>query len=211
MSIFSFLKRKPGPAPVVQPVVSGNNDSRASISIKGDEAQIEEIRKGLAFIRDRQRLRNQPDAVLYLIRKYREHVERLLRDEGIVTIKRAKQPQEIVSKQSATLPPRPPIGLAGKDAIQRRIEVCNRAITQIDNEGYSWALRKQWTETLEALDRLMILLDSGLSLENRVSHGVLVDGKHYYRLGKGQAKMLGNTHFVPMDVHTFIATVGAAA
>lgn len=211
MSIFSFFKRKPDPAPVVQPVASTNHDSRATISIKGDEAQIEEIRKGLSFIRDRQRLRNQPDTVLYLIRKYREHVERQLREEGIVTIKPATKPKEIVSKQSAALPPKPSVSLAGKEAVERRIDICKRAISQITESGYSWALRKQWNDTLEAQQRLMALLESGLSLESRVTHGVLVDGKHYYRLGPGKAKMAGSTEFVPMDVHTFIASVGEAA
>ena len=211
MSIFSFFKRKPDPAPVVQPVASTNHDSRATISIKGDEAQIEEIRKGLSFIRDRQRLRNQPDAVIYLIRKYREHVERQLREDGIVTIKPAKKPQEVVAGQSATLPPKPPISLASKEEVERRIELCRATLENISKDGLSWALRKDWAETMEAQERLLVLIESGLALVNRRTHGVLVDHKHYYRLGPGKAKMVGSTEFVPMDVHTFIATVGAAS
>lgn len=212
MSIFSFFKRAPKPAPAAPTPPSGTSqDSRAGMTIKGDDELIKEIRKGLAFVRDRQRLQSQAEAAQYLIRKYREHTERQLREQGITTIKPAKKPEAVVAEQSSALPPKPPISLADREVVERRIALCKRALSQITEEGYSWALRKEWTETLEAQERLMVLLDSGLPLANRKTHGVLVDQQHYYRLGPGKAKMLGSTEFVPMDVHTFIASVGAAA
>lgn len=212
MSIFSFFKRKPNPEPVQVPAITDNRpDKRANLTIKGADDLIKECSEGLSFVRDRQRLNSKAEALQYVVRKYREHAERQLREQGIAMIKPAPKPETTIAKQSSALPPKPRISLDSKEVVERRIAVCKRALSQIAEEGYSWGLRKEWTDALEAQERLMILLDSGLPLESRVTHGVLVDGKHYYRLGPGKAKMLGNTEFVPMDVHTFIATVGAAA
>lgn len=212
MSIFSFFKRKPQPASVsVTPSSEKRHDSRSNLTIKGADDIIKECSQGLSFVRDRERLNSKAEALAFVMRKYRAHAERQLREEGIVTIKPAKKPQAVVAEQSSALPPKPPLGLASKEVVERRIDLCKRALSQIAERGYSWALHKEWTETLEAQERLMVLLDSGLRLESRVTHGVLVDGKHYYRLGPAKAKMLGNTQFVPMDVHTFVASVGQAA
>lgn len=212
MSIFSFFKRMTETAPAPQEAPTAKRkDDRSFMTMKDTEARIREIREGLTFVKRRQGLKTQAEAMQYLVRKYREHVERQWREEGVATIKPAKKPQEVIAGQSAALPPMQPVSLGSKAEVQRRVEVCRKALTIISDGDFAWALRKDWEEALAANERLLILLDSGLSLQNRKAHGVFVDGKHYYRPRGGKARLSGSPDFVLMDVHTFIASVGAAA
>lgn len=214
MSIFSFFKRKPEPVNAYdyrQTIPEQKKDSRANLTIKGADDLITEVRDGLAFVKDRQRLNSKAEAIRYLIRKYREHAERQLRDEGIVTIKPAKKPQEVIVEQTASLPVMPRVSLANKEEVQHRIDICRKTLESINADGLAWRLWKDWNDNLEAQERLMVLLDSGLPLVNRKTHGVLVNHKHYYRLGPAKAKMDGSAAFVPMDVQAFVASAKGAA
>lgn len=212
MSIFSFFKRKAEPEITVQfERPAPRKDTRSFMTFKDTAERITEIRNGLQFVKRRQGLHTQAEAMQYLVRKYREHVERQWREEGVATIKPAKKPQEVIVEQTASLPPLPRVSLTNKPEVQHRIDICRQTLERINADGLAWRLWKDWNDNLEAQERLLILLNSGLPLVNRKTHGVLVNHKHYYRLGPAKAKMDGSSEWVPMDVHTFVASVGQAA
>lgn len=211
MGFWSIFKRsEPAHEAEAAPAVAaGTKESRASLTIKGDEAMLSEIRAGLALVKQRRNLRSQADAAAFLIRSFRAHEERRLTEQGIVTIKTPKQAASVIASAASALPDLPKVTLAQRKDVEDRIALCNDVLAAIRAGRIPSALRKDWEYRLHANDRLLTLISSGHQLECRRSAGVLVDQRHYYRPGPGKAKIQGGPGLVSMEVNTFIAEIGA--